>query len=135
MKKLFSTKYPATAFTLATLLLRLACGGLMIPYGFNNLIHFARMAQIFSDPFHIGHTPSFILVVFAEFFCAIFVLLGLLTRLACIPLIIAMSVAVFYAHHGEIFGDGQKAALFLTGYITLLLIGPGRMSMDRLIGK
>ena len=38
--------------------------------------------------------------VFAEFFCAAFIILGLFTRLASIPLVIAMGVAVFFAHKG-----------------------------------
>jgi hypothetical protein len=79
VKKLFSTTYPAHAFTLATSLLLLTCGGFIIPYRFNNLIFFARLAQIFSAPFHIGYTPFFIFAVFAEFFCTILVLPGLLT--------------------------------------------------------
>ena len=58
-----------------------------------------------------------------------------MTRLAAIPLIIAMSVAVFFSHHGRIFGDGEHAALYLAGYMALLFTGPGKISMDRLIGK
>jgi len=60
---------------------------------------------------------------------------GLMTRLATIPLIIAMSVALFYSHNGEMFGEGEKAALFLAGYIALLFAGPGKLSADKLIGK
>ena len=51
------------------------------------------------------------------------------------PLIIAMSVALFVAHKGQVFGDGETAALFLVGYLILLLAGPGKISADRLIGK
>jgi putative oxidoreductase len=75
------------------------------------------------------------LVIFAELICATLVTAGLLTRLACIPLIIAMGVAVFSAHQGKIFGDGEHAALFLGGYLAILVMGPGRISLDKLIGK
>jgi putative oxidoreductase len=61
--------------------------------------------------------------------------LGLFTRLACIPLIIAMAVALFYAHKGDFFGAGEKATLYLFGYLALLFTGPGKISMDKLIGK
>ena len=135
MKKFFSTKYSDTSFALATLVLRLTFGVLMLPYGYNKLVYFSSKSSTFSDPFHIGHTPSLALVVFAEFFCAVLVILGLLTRLACIPLIITMAVAVFYANHGKIFDGGQTAALFLGGFIAILLVGPGKISADRLIGK
>lgn len=75
------------------------------------------------------------LTIFAEFFCAGLIMIGLMTRLATIPLIIAMSVALFYSHNGEMFGEGEKAALFLAGYIALLFAGPGKLSADKLIGK
>ncbi|MGZ5219562.1 MAG: DoxX family protein [Chitinophagaceae bacterium] len=135
MKKLFSIKYSDNGITFATFLLRLALGGLMIPHGYNKLINFASKSSTFSDPFHIGHPTSMALVIFAEFFCGVFVLLGLFTRLACIPLIITMAVIVFYVNKGDFFGDAEKPALFLFGYLALLFTGPGKISMDRLIGK
>jgi putative oxidoreductase len=135
MKKLFSTKYSDNSISFALLLLRLSMGGLMIPHGYKKLMNFAAKSSSFTDPFHIGGAASMSLVIFAEFFCAVFIVLGLMTRLATIPLIIAMSVAVFIAHKGEIFGDGEHAALYLFGFIVLLFTGPGKISMDKLIGK
>jgi putative oxidoreductase len=98
-------------------------------------MHFAQKAPRFADPFHIGSTTSLSLVVFAEFFCSAFIILGLFTRLACIPLIIAMSVALFIANKGAFFGVGEAAGLFLACFITLLFTGPGKVSLDRFIGK
>jgi putative oxidoreductase len=135
MKKLFNTRYSDNAVSFALLVLRLAAGGLMIPHGYKKLMNFAAKSSSFTDPFHIGGPASMGLTIFAEFFCAVFIVLGLMTRLATIPLIIAMSVALFIAHKGEIFGDGEHAALYLAGYIALLFTGPGKISMDKLIGK
>ena len=135
MKKLFSTKYSPNAISFSLLLLRITMGGLMIPFGYKKLNSFATMSHGFSDPFHIGGAASLSLTIFAELFCASFIVLGLMTRLACIPLIIAMSVVVFYASHGDVFGDELKGALFLCGYIVLLFSGPGKISLDKLIGK
>ncbi len=135
MKKLFSTKYSTQSVTISLLLLRLALGALMIPHGYQKLVNFASRSSGFSDPFHIGGPASMSLAIFAEFFCAVLLVLGLMTRFACIPLIVAMSVALFHAHNGEIFGNGEKAALYLAGFIVLLLMGPGKISVDKLIGK
>jgi putative oxidoreductase len=98
-------------------------------------MNFAAKSSTFTDPFHIGGPASMGLTIFAEFFCAVLIVLGLMTRLATIPLIVTMSVALFIAHKGEIFGDGEHAALYLAGYILLLFTGPGKISMDKLIGK
>ena len=109
MKKLFSTGVSDNALSFALLVLRIGAGSLMmINHGLDKLMHFAQKAPRFADPFHIGSTTSLSMVVFAEFFCAAFIILGLFTRLATIPLIIAMSVALFFAHKGEFFGKGSK---------------------------
>jgi putative oxidoreductase len=135
MKKLFSSKYSDNSISFSLLMLRLTLGGLMIPHGVQKLTRFAAKSSTFSDPFHIGSPTSMALTVFAELFCAVFIVVGLMTRVATIPLIVAMSVAVFSAHHGDIFGEGEHAALYLGGFIALLFAGPGKISMDKLIGK
>ncbi|HET7897407.1 MAG TPA: DoxX family protein [Flavisolibacter sp.] len=139
MKKLFSTKTSDTSFTIATLLLRLGFGGLMlVNYGWHKLTHYAEMQRQVGDPLGLGPTVSLALVVFAEFFCSAFVILGLFTRLACIPLIIAMGVAFFKVHHmiystGQ--HSGQTALIFFLAFLIILFTGPGKVSLDRLIGK
>ncbi len=136
MKKIFSTKSSDTAFTIATLLLRLGAGSLMlVNHGLDKLIHFSNKASRFSDPFHIGSTTSLALIVFAEFFCAAFIIMGLFTRVAAIPLIIGMGVALIYSHNGQFFGDGEDAALYMICFLVILLLGPGKLSLDRFIGK
>ena len=136
MRKLFSTRYSENAFAFAMLVLRVVSGGLMlVNHGYDKLMHFSQRAHRFSDPFNIGSTTSFSLVIFAEVFCAAFIILGLFTRLASIPLIIAMSVAVYFAHNGSFSGKGELPTLFLACFIAILFVGPGKVSIDRLIGK
>ncbi|MEJ7767585.1 MAG: DoxX family protein [Chitinophagaceae bacterium] len=130
MRKLFSIYYSAAAFTISMLLLRIGAGALIMSHGYSKLVHFADMKMKFMNFLGIGSTLSLSLVIFAEFFCAIFLIIGLFSRLVVIPLIIATSVALFKAHNGDFFGDGEKPALFLTCFITLLLCGPGKVSVD-----
>lgn len=133
MKKLFSIRYTDNGISLSMLILRVSLGLMMIPHGYNKLIRFAAKSSSFVDPFHIGNSTSMALAIFAEFFCAVFIILGLFTRLACIPLIIAMGVALFYSHGGQIFTEGEKAGLYLAGFIAILFAGPGKVSLDKLI--
>jgi putative oxidoreductase len=135
MKKLFSYRYSDNSINFSLLLLRISLGGLMLPHGYTKLLNFATKSSTFADPFHIGGPLSLSLVIFAELFCSGLVVLGLMTRLATLPLIVTMGVALFYSHKGEIFGDGEHAALYLAGYIALLFAGPGKVSVDKLIGK
>ena len=135
MKKLFSTRYNDNSISFSLLLLRLAMGGLIIHHGFEKLTNFVRVARSFPDPFHLGSTASLSLVIFAEFFCAVLLVAGLMTRLVVIPLIITMAVAAFMIHKGEVFGQAEMSALYLAGYLVLLFAGPGKVSMDRMLGN
>ncbi len=136
MRKLLSTKYSAGAFSFAMLVLRLVFGGLlMINHGYTKLTGFKETAVHMPSFLGIGSTATAALVVFAEFFCALFVLIGLFTRFACIPVIICMGYALFVAHNGQVFGQGEMATLYLGAFLALLLVGPGKASVDGLIGK
>ena len=111
MRKLLSTKYSAGAFNTAMLLLRLTVGILMMMHGYEKLINFEKILNTppgFMNFLGIGTNTSLALLVFAEFFCSIFLILGLFTRLATIPLIIATCVMVFVAHKGLVFTEGDR---------------------------
>lgn len=135
MKKLLSTRYSAGAFNTAMLLLRLGFGILMMHHGYQKLQNFSGTAEHMPVFFGMSGSVSAALVIFAEFFCAIFIILGLFTRFAAIPPIISMSVALFKAHDGNVFGAGEMATLYIFAFLILLLVGPGKVSVDGMIGK
>ena len=135
MKKLLSTRYSAGAFNMAMLLLRLTAGILMMHHGYDKLIHFSEYKDSFMNFLGIGSTASLALVVFAEFFCSLFLVIGLFTRLATIPLIINMCVILFKVNEGNVFDKYEEVPLYLVAYLVLLILGPGRVSVDNLIGK
>lgn len=135
MKKLISTAYTDLSFNLATFILRVSLGALMIPHGYEKLVNFAKYKGDFMNFLGLGPTLSLGLTVFAEFFCSVFLIMGLFTRPVVAILIIAMLVAVFKAHNGDIFGDGEHGSLFLAGYLAILLVGPGKASLDGILGK
>lgn len=141
MKKFFSTQYGDSAFNLATLILRLAFGLILcIYYGVDKLKNFGHLQYIFPDPFHISHRISLTLVIFAELLCGLLLVLGLFTRFAALVLVISMSVAEFWAHRGHvaIVQGGivhEQAYLYLAVFFAILLLGPGRISVDGAMGK
>ena len=135
MRKLLSTHYSAGAFNTVMLFLRIVAGGLMLVHGYDKMVHFNETSAHMMNFMGIGSKATTALVIFAEFFCSLFIILGLFTRLACIPLIICMSVALFMAHNGDFLGKGQVAALFLISYVVLLFVGAGKVSVDSMVGK
>ena len=135
MKKLLSTHYNAFSFNAAMLVLRLAMGMLMMFHGYDKLVHFSEKKAVFYNFLNLGSTTSLMLCILAEFFCALFVAIGLFTRLVTIPLVIVMSIAVFSVHKMDFFITGETASLYLAGYLVLLLCGPGRASVDGIASK
>lgn len=136
MKKLLSIRYSTAAFNISFLLLRLVLGVTMcVNHGYDKLVHFAERKERFVNFLGIGSSTTLALVVFAEFFCSLLIVLGLFTRLTVVPLIITMIYAFFISHGGNLFDEGESAALFLTGFTALLLCGPGRISLDGMIAK
>lgn len=135
MSKLLSTNYSTGAFNFGALVLRVAAGALLIPHGYGKLIHFAQMKGKFMNFMGIGSTASLSLTIFAELFCAVFVILGLATRLAAIPPFIAMFVALWKGHNLDIFGKGENAALFMFAFLVIIVIGPGKASVDGAMGN
>jgi putative oxidoreductase len=135
MRKIMSTHYSATAFNMAMLLHRLVFGILMMAHGYDKLISYNEMKNDFMSFMGLGSSISLLLVIFAEFFCALFITLGLFTRLTVIPLIICMAVALIKAHDMDIMGEGSGATLYLGAYLVLLIVGPGKISVDGLASR
>jgi putative oxidoreductase len=135
MKKLLSAKYSAGAVNAALLILRLGVGILIAQHGYDKLVHFSEYKSKFMDFMGMGSTFSLALVVFAEFFCALFIIIGLFTRLATVPLIITMCVILFKVNNGKVFNEYETIPLYLLCFLTLLILGPGRISVDSMAGK
>lgn len=134
MKKLLSSSYSDGAFNFALLLIRLSFGILMIAnHGLSKLMNFSTMQHTFYNFMGIGSMPSLLLDLFAELFCSMFIILGLFTRLAAIPLIIAMCVAIFGVHAHQSLAKAELAVLYLTAFVTILFVGPGKISVDAMI--
>ncbi|MBK9291161.1 MAG: DoxX family protein [Bacteroidetes bacterium] len=114
------------------LFFRVALALMMLTHGLPKLAKLLPGQEIvFPDPLGIGTLPSLLLAVFAEVVCSLLILLGLGTRLAAIPLAITMAVAAFMVHAGDPFARKELALMYLLSYITLIVTGSGKFSVDR----
>ncbi len=129
--KLNQVKINPKTLNIALLLLRSMFAILMVAnHGFPKLQKILNGNFAFADPIGIGEPASLILAASAETLASIFLLLGLFTRLALIPLIVTMIVATFIQNAGEGLGEIELGLLYLTGFIALILTGPGNYSVD-----
>lgn len=113
------------------LILRIGISLLMMTHGYPKLLKFLNGDYSFADPIGVGAELSLILTIGAEFFCSIFLILGFLTRPVLIALLFTMLVVLFVIHGDDPFGKKEHALLFIIPYLTILLSGPGRFSLDK----
>jgi len=120
---------------LSLLLLRIAAGGFMLSHGYGKMVKLFNGIVEFADPIGLGVELSLILTVFSEVLCALFILLGIIPRLAAIPLIITMLVIVFVVHASDGFGKQELPLFYLISYLVILLVGAGKYSVQSLLSK
>lgn len=118
------------------LIMRVGAGSLILTHGYPKLMRFFGDEPIkFMDFLGLGPVVSLSLAVFAEFFCAILILIGFKTRLATIPLMITMLTAVFVAHAADPFGRKELPLLFFIMFLSILIFGTGKYSIDGIINR
>ena len=133
---IFKTDFNLTTANAWLLLLRIAIGALMLTHGIPKLQTLLSGGEIqFYDWLGLGATFSLILAVFSEVVCSALIIIGLGTRLAVLPLIITMLVAIFMVHINDSFGKQEFPLLYTLSYITLLVFGSGKYSLDHHLGK
>lgn len=133
MKKLFSIDHNSRNVDFALLITRVTIGFFMLTHGIPKMGKFAESPVQFMNVLGMGATTSLSLAVFAEVICSVFVILGLGTRLAVIPLGIMMSIAAFHVHIADPFSQLELPLMYLLIYVLLFILGSGKYSFDRFL--
>ena len=131
-----STKSNPLIIDIVLLVTRIFVGFAMLSHGYPKLQDLLSGEEIqFFSFLGLSDKTSLILAVFAEFVCSIFIILGLFTRFAVFFLIITMAVAGLIVHSGDPFQKREASLLYLSVYLMLLAFGPGKYSVDAMIGR
>ena len=118
------------------LLFRILIATFMLTHGIPKLFKLMAGGEVmFGDPLGFGTLPTLLLAVFAEVVCSTFIMIGLGTRLATIPLMITMAVAAFMVHGDDPFADKELPLLYLLSFMTLCVTGSGKYSVDYLLSR
>jgi putative oxidoreductase len=122
---------------LAPLLGRFAVGLLFVSTGWGKVHSLDKVTHFFVTLHIPAPGLNAVVVAYSELICGSLLLLGLFTRLATVPLIVSMIVAILTAKLGDIHSVfdlvGADEFTYLCVLIMLALIGPGKASLDRLL--
>lgn len=126
------TGWPVPPLDLGLLFLRVA-GSFMLFYvhGLPKLMHYAHELTVIEDPFGLGPTVSLWSAILAEALCPVLIALSLFTRLACLPIIGVLLVAMLAVHPGWSIAEGQFGWLLLVIFTAIALCGPGQWRLGQ----
>lgn len=134
MKKLLASK--PFNIDLAALVLRVVMASFMIyGHGWPKLMKWDILIEKFNGPFGMPPSVALPLVIFGEVVCCVFIIAGLFTRFAAIPVIVCMAVAAFYAHAGDPLADKEGSLTYMAAFIAIFLLGSGKYSLDKTFFK
>ena len=129
----------AFANSLALLALRLMLGWVFVYAGSQKLFGaFGSKITMegFANMLHLPVLPSIVwayLAAGSEFGCGVLIMLGLLTRLAAIPLIVTMLVAITTVTGSKGFAGYEFNLTLIAMAVALILTGAGLISLDALL--
>ena len=136
MKRLLNTSHLPLNLDAGILLIRIAVSILMLTHGLPKLMKFfADEPVAFANIMGLGAGVSLAIAILAEVVCSIFLMLGLATRPALIPLILTMAVAVLHIHAEDPLAVKEKAIMYLLIYVILFFTGSGKYSLDNMLSK
>ncbi len=118
---------------IGVLILRTCVGlSLFLKHGLEKLTGYSVMVQHFPDPIHIGAHASLAFALLSDGICSVLVVLGLATRPAAAIITINLLTAFFFVHHAALFSNGHAELVwvYIAVFAALVLIGPGRLSID-----
>ncbi|RON85917.1 DoxX family protein [Pseudomonas fluorescens] len=107
-------------------------GGLFLlwVHGLPKLLDFNAQLQQIEDPLHFGAHLTLCLAIFAEVLCPLLIVAGVLARLACLPILFVLLVALLVVHPQWSVAEGQFGWLLLILFATVFIAGPGRLALN-----
>ena len=119
----------SNSYNLGLLVLRVGFSVMLLVHGIQKIETLFSSEINFVDPIGIGSTLSLLLVLFAEIVCTVLIIIGVKTRIATLPIIILMLVAVAIVHKGDPIMARELAILYLIAFSAIGLIGGGRIAL------
>lgn len=124
---------------LGRLFLRLFVGLMLMQFGIRQWAQFDEISGSFPSVLGMESYTCLSIMIAIEVFCSLFIMFGFLTRLMIIPPFVAMIFAEYYLLHDVATTaayqlsweqPGYLPVMYLGIYFFLILVGPGKISVD-----
>lgn len=124
---------------LGRLFLRLFVGIMLMQFGVRQIARFYDMRYVFPSVLGMDSETSLIVMICIEMISSLFIMCGFLTRLMILPPFMAMVIAEYHLLHDYVAEapylldwqqQGYLPVMFLGIYFFLMLVGPGKISVD-----
>ncbi len=123
----------------ALVLARLSVGLLFLSTGWGKVHDIPKVTGFFRELHIPAPGLNAVVVAYSELICGSLLVVGLCTRLATVPLIVSMIVAILTAKLADIHGVfdlvGADEFTYLCMLVVLFVMGPGKVSIDRFISQ
>lgn len=103
-------------------------------HGLPKLLNYSEQLKLIEDPFHLGAHVTLLLAIFAEVLCPLLIIAGVLVRLACLPILAVLLIAMVVVHPEWTLLEGQFGWLLLIIFTSILIAGPGRLALEKKAG-
>ncbi|WP_299521010.1 DoxX family protein [Winogradskyella sp.] len=131
IQKLFSDQSTFLSKDLTLLLFRVLVSLSMInTHGMKKLLDFEGTVAHIPDPIGVGGEVSAIIAIIANIVAPIFVILGLGTRLAILPIISVTLMGFFIVHGNDPWSVKDVPLMYSLAYLALFFLGAGKYSLD-----
>ena len=100
-------------------------------HGLTKVLNYSEQLKVIEDPFHLGAHVTLLLAIFAEVLCPLLIVAGVLVRLACLPILAVLLIAMLVVHPEWTLFEGQFGWLLLIIFTSGLIAGPGRLVLNQ----
>ena len=138
-KKLYFWSSGYSYTNLGRLFLRHFVGLMLMQFGVRQIIEFEAESGMFPSVLGMSPETACVVMICIEIGCSFFIMCGFLTRIMIVPPFISMILAEYHILHTMAHQEpymlqwtqpGYVPIMFLGIYFFLLLVGPGKISID-----
>lgn len=106
---------------------------LIVVHGFKKLGIGTDVAEIVPNPFNLPYLLNEFLAIFANLICPIFIIIGLGTRFASIPILVVTLTGYFVIHSEGSLAENDIPFMYSMSFLLIAFTGGGRYSLDNII--